>query len=97
MASQQFRFIKSSLCGQLLIANNYCFKRNSSYKFTAYYKCLKCVDGCPARENIKSNELKITEDHPNHESDIQYITKLETQNEIKKDMIDIKTVLKQSK
>ncbi len=97
MASQQFRFIKSSLCRQLLIVNNYCFKRNSSYKFTTYYKRFKCVDRCPARANIKSNELNITEDHPNHESYIQYIAKLETQNEIKKDMIDIKTVLKQSK
>ncbi len=86
MASQQFRFIKSSYGGQLLIVNNYCFKRNSSYKSTVYYKCLKCVDGCPARANIKSNELKITEDHHNHESDIQYITKLETQNEIKEEI-----------
>ncbi len=48
------------LCGQLLIVNNYCFKRNSYYKSTAFYKCLKCVDGCPARANIESNELKIT-------------------------------------
>ncbi len=36
--------------------------------------------------NIKSNELKTTEDRHNHESDIQYITKLETQNEIKRDL-----------
>jgi putative cell wall-binding protein len=82
----QIKFLRSSRGGQLLVINNYCFKIDRKVNNKIYYKCRQCSDGCPARVILNNENLTITEKNHSHESDIQYIIKLETKNETKEEI-----------
>jgi hypothetical protein len=84
--TSQLKFLRSSRGGQLLVVNNYCFKRDRNVDEKIYYKCRQCSDGCPARVILINENLTITKENHSHESDIQYIIKLETKNEIKEEI-----------
>ncbi len=72
--------IKSTRGNQMLIVDDFCFKKDSVRKSKVYYKCRQCLDGCKSRAILNNKCITITGKPHNHESNIGYIINLETKN-----------------
>ncbi len=58
------KFIKSARGYQMLIVDDFCFKKDSVRKSKVYYKCRKCLDVCKPRailNNKCNNHWKTTQ------------------------------------